>query len=144
MNVSRRILLLGLGLLAPALALVHLACNADDESSGASDDVTDLGVCPSSYDAAAFAKYPLSSLPTGQGCTPNTDCYMPVDTCAADLASPGGGVDQTVYECDCFDAGWVCAATAPLPSCVEAGVADSGEDAPSGDSSADASDAAVD
>jgi hypothetical protein len=67
---------------------------------------------------------------------------MPVDTCPADFVSPGGGVDQTVYECDCFDAGWVCTATSPLPSCAEAGVADSGEDAPSGDAAVDAADAA--
>jgi hypothetical protein len=141
MKASR--LLLGPGLLGPALALVHLACNADDESNSAADDVNDLGVCQSSYDAA-FAKYPFSSLPTGQACTPSTDCYMPVDTCAADFASPGGGVDQTVYECDCSDAGWVCTATTPLPSCQEAGVADAGEDAPSGDSSDDATDGSVD
>jgi hypothetical protein len=140
MKASR--LLLGLALLAPpVLALAHLACNADDESTSAGDDVNDLGVCQSSYDAA-FAKYPPSSLPTGQACTPNTDCYMPVDTCPADFASPGGGVEQTVYECDCLDAGWVCTATALLPSCPEAGVADSGEDAPSGDSAVDAADAA--
>jgi hypothetical protein len=103
------------------LALALFACSSDD-SSGADGGVDDqnLGTCQTGYPTDG-GKFPLSALPSGTACTGATSCTLPVDTCAADLASANGGVNLTEYECDCLGGGWTCyAAVVVDDSCADA------------------------
>jgi hypothetical protein len=104
--------------LALVSALLFFACNADDETGLQPDD---LGPCAIAYDASV-GKYPPDVLPGGQTCAWNTECYVPVDPCPADLASEGGGSVLYYFECVCADAAWGCSAVSVISACPEAGV----------------------
>jgi hypothetical protein len=117
------------------LAIVFLttcACSTNDSTDAdGGEQVTDLGTCSSPLDASA---YPLSALPSGQSCTPQTNCTMPINVCSSDpYASPA------IYECACTNGAWNCRLSVPSQDpCA----GDAGDDAGGGLS--DASDATVD
>jgi hypothetical protein len=143
----------GLALASLGLGLALFACSSDDSSAGSGVDDQNLGTCQTGYPTDG-GKFPLSALPSGTACTGATSCTLPVDTCAADLASANGGVNLSEYECDCLDGGWSCYAAVVVDDSCDGGpivVAseDAGTDAPvadgaSAEASVDGGDSGVD
>ncbi len=114
------------------------ACSSDSSNDGgdAGGIVTDIGQCPTSYDASAD-KFPHAALPAGQACTAGTTCHIPIDDCPSDWSENPVGPNLNEYECLCANGAWSCTLAVKVDtSCgapQDAGTdsaLDAGDDAP--------------